>query len=53
MTDDFIAYIEQRGPRPVAPCIVELFLEFWDDACDEDRRTLYDIMRRYAEKRGW
>ena len=53
MIDDLLTYMEQRGPRPVAPCIVELFLEFWDDANDEDRRTIYDIMRRYAEKHRW
>lgn len=39
--------------RRVMPCIVELFLSFWDDANDEDKRTIYDIMRRFAEQRGW
>lgn len=52
---DFIDYLETRGPdaRGVQPCIVELFKEFWDDANDEDRRTIWDLMRRYADTRRW
>lgn len=53
--DDLFSYLDARTPRErgVLPCIVELFLEFWDDANDEDRHTIYDIIRRYAEKRRW
>jgi len=54
LDNDFAQYIEDRDrQRGVQPCIVELFLEFWDDANDEDRRTMWETMRRYAETRRW
>lgn len=40
---------EQPEPGKVASNSVELFLEVWEEASDEDRRTIYDIARRWAE----
>lgn len=48
---DAIEIVDAGGPRrrSVSPCIVELFKDFWDSARPDDRRTILDLMNRYAE----
>lgn len=42
-----------RRPGRVQPCIEEIFLEFMADAREDDQRTICDLARRHAAKRGW
>lgn len=36
-------------PRRVEPCVIEQFKAFWEAVSKEDRRTIYDIMKRKIE----
>jgi hypothetical protein len=42
---------EHRKARKVdvSPCVVEMFKIWWEACTTEDRRTLYDIMKRKIE----
>ena len=42
---------EPRRTRKVevSPCVVETFKKWWEACKPDDRRTLYDIMKRKIE----
>ncbi len=44
---------DTRRTGQVWECLVVILREFWRKLNVEDQRTVYDIVHREAEKRGW